>query len=437
MSEQRAAYSVAKKRLSRPERTGSWVEDHELKGKVGRKLAVFKRGKVWWYKFRFANRLIRETAKTASKTVAKEAEKQRRRQLEEGYNDIADNREERVQPVSKVAAAYLEDYKVKHRAGTFAEYALGHVTRHLGRKMIVDVSDDTVKEYQVCRLKEKAASKSINEEVGFLLRLLEERGDAIRAKLRREKSLKLRTSQEVGKAFTGDQKDQLLKAAIPAPAKGTKSQKGTRSPNIRPALELALNAGLRDAEIRNLTWEQIDFEKRFLTVGKSKSDAGEGRTIPLNNSLISALLDHSRWYTAKFGTAKPEWYVFPGRIAKPVKGSSRPLVPTKPITSLKTAWRNIKERAGVEGRWHDTRHTLITELAESGAGDETIMAIAGHVSRQMLARYSHIRMEAKRKALDAVGTRSEPDAAKRSGQEGTAEGKRDVSQAGRAQNWAQ
>jgi hypothetical protein len=54
------------------------------------------------------------------------------------------------------------------------------------------------------------------------------------------------------------------------------------------------------------------------------------------------------------------------------------------------------------GRWHDNRHTLVTELAESGAGDETIMEIAGHVSRQMLSRYAHIRTEAKRKALEDV-----------------------------------
>lgn len=51
---------------------------------------------------------------------------------------------------------------------------------------------------------------------------------------------------------------------------------------------------------------------------------------------------------------------------------------------------------------HDARHTLITELAESGAGDETIMDIAGHVTRQMLRHYSHIRMQARREALEAV-----------------------------------
>ena len=59
----------------------------------------------------------------------------------------------------------------------------------------------------------------------------------------------------------------------------------------------------------------------------------------------------------------------------------------------------------MKGRWHDNRHTLVTELAESGAGDEVIMSIAGHVSRAMLSRYSHVRMEAKRRALDEIAAR--------------------------------
>ena len=44
-------------------------------------------------------------------------------------------------------------------------------------------------------------------------------------------------------------------------------------------------------------------------------------------------------------------------------------------------------------------------LAESGAGDEVIMSIAGHLSRAMLSRYSHVRMEAKRRAMDEIATR--------------------------------
>jgi len=49
-------------------------------------------------------------------------------------------------------------------------------------------------------------------------------------------------------------------------------------------------------------------------------------------------------------------------------------------------------------RFHDLRHHAITELAESQASD----AIAGHVSRQMLEHYSHVRLDLKRKALDRL-----------------------------------
>ena len=81
--------------------------------------------------------------------------------------------------------------------------------------------------------------------------------------------------------------------------------------------------------------------------------------------------------------------------------------PKCPISTLKTSWTNVRKKAGVSIRFHDLRHTAITKLAESGAGDETIMAIAGHVSRAMLARYSHIRTKAKRNALEAISTKSE------------------------------
>ena len=56
-------------------------------------------------------------------------------------------------------------------------------------------------------------------------------------------------------------------------------------------------------------------------------------------------------------------------------------------------------------QFHDLRHHAITELAESQASDPTIMMIAGHVSSRMPAHYTHVRMDAKRKALDALSGR--------------------------------
>ena len=116
----------------------------------------------------------------------------------------------------------------------------------------------------------------------------------------------------------------------------------------------------------------------------------------MNPSLQAALEQHAAWCVLRFGRIEPDWYLFPF-------GRANHLDPTRPMTSIKTAWSNARKRTGVEGRMHDSRHTLITELSESGAGDQTIMDIAGHVSRQMLKHYSHIRMQAKRDALQVIG----------------------------------
>ena len=43
-------------------------------------------------------------------------------------------------------------------------------------------------------------------------------------------------------------------------------------------------------------------------------------------------------------------------------------------------------------------------MAESGASDATLMVIAGHMTREMLEHYSHVRMAAKREALDHLSS---------------------------------
>jgi integrase len=347
-------------------------------------MAVYKRGKTWWYHFIYAGRNIQESAKTTSKTLAKTVEENRRKEFEEGFAGIDRQRKDRVRTLADIAAVYLKEYKLKHRSGAFAEYAIRHLNEHLGSKMLIGIDAGVVSDYQIARLEQGAAPKSINDEVGILLRILGDRGDLLRRELKRRRILKLAVSEQPGKAFDVAEKDRMMRAAAKS-----------RSPLILPALTLALNAGMRDGEIKRTKWSQIDFSKAILTVGKSKTMAGQGRTIPLNSEILQALLEHAKWYAKKFGELNPDWYVFPF-------GRRGHMDPTRSVTTLKTAWTGVRRTAGVQGRWHDNRHTLITELAESGAGDETIMSIAGHVSRQMLTRYSHIRTEAKRHALEDV-----------------------------------
>ena len=356
-------------------------------------MSLFRRGDAWWYEFWFSGRRIQESTKSTSKTVARTAEQNRRRELEQGFNNVPDTRHERIHTFNEVADEFYAGYKLRlPDSAVFADYAIRHLKRLLGGRMLVDFNESIVVEYQNARLSEGTAPKTINEEVGFLLRILDEPGEILRARLRKKRMLKLKVRKSIGKAYSEEEKRRMLEEARKA-----------RSPHIHLALNMALNAGMRDKEIRTLTWAQIHFDKNFLAVGRTKTEAGDGRTIPLNSALLPVLVEYRQWYKLEFGELRPEWYVFPW-------GKPRPSDPTRPVTTLKTAWTNVRKAAEVKGRFHDNRHTLITELAESGAGDQTIMDIAGHVSKQMLKHYSHIRMEAKRDALESIIRKQKTDA---------------------------
>src|SRR5262249_35589410 len=151
------------------------------------------------------------------------------------------------------------------------------------------------------------------------------------------------------------------------------------------------NTAMRKDEIRLLRWGQIDLEERTLTVGRSKTEAGAGRLITVNLPAFGALV---RW-ASRFPSVKPGDYVFPWCESKQIDL-------TRPTKGWPTAWRTALQRAGVQCRFHDLRVTCITKLAESQASDQTILSIAGHVSRKMLEHYSRIRIDAKRAALDAI-----------------------------------
>jgi integrase len=62
----------------------------------------------------------------------------------------------------------------------------------------------------------------------------------------------------------------------------------------------------------------------------------------------------------------------------------------------------LRKLSGVKCRFHDLRHTVATKMAENGVPESTMLALLGHMSRQMLERYSHIRLMAKRDAMEGI-----------------------------------
>jgi integrase len=140
--------------------------------------------------------------------------------------------------------------------------------------------------------------------------------------------------------------------------------------------------------------------------------------VPLTRRSCGAL---TLWLS-RFPEAKPDSYVFP-RHKVGLGGNKRTpqlwaVRLDEPVGEWKKTWDRLRRAAKVDYRWHDLRHTFITRLAENpNVSEETIRTLAGHVSRRMLERYSHIRTRAKE---DAIRTLEQPEI-----------------QSDGAQNWAQ
>jgi integrase len=353
-------------------------------------MAVYKRGEQWWYEFSFQGQRVRESAHTTSKTAAIQIERERRRKLELSAGGV------RVQkPLLFKAAAksWLED-NAHWSESTREIYSLkvGHLLPAFGKFLLSEITPSDISNFQRKRQKAGASNREINMECG-----------ALRMILRKYRLWHLiapdyrpmRESEETGKALTSDETHRLLTAA-----------KKSRSLSLYPALVLLMNTGLRVSELRTLQWKQVDLLDRFLTVGRSKTKGGEGRVVPLNQDAFTALMDWRR----RFDNPLPPHFIFPSERygLNGEDGHQNGTVAVwdrdveKPIGSWKVAWGACRESAGVNCRLHDLRHTFVSRLAEAQTADQTIMALAGHMSRKMMERYSHARNEAKRKAVEGL-----------------------------------
>jgi len=250
-------------------------------------------------------------------------------------------------------------------------------------------------EYRAWRAEQGVGPATLNAELGILRRIMK------RAKLWGRVADDIRPLKEpksIGRALTEEEQQRLFKTAVMRPEWET----------AYLAAILCLNTTARGCELRGLQWLDVDLFNRTLTIRKSKTAAGE-RTVPLTDVALSALA-RLRRRAEGFGSVEPSHYVFAAFVPK-FAFSGRKVIgycvtefdATKPIKSWRSAWRTLTRKAGLPGfRFHDLRHCAITQLAEGGTSDSTIMAIAGHVSRRMLERYSHVRMDAKRTAMEAL-----------------------------------
>ena len=98
-------------------------------------------------------------ASLKSKTVAK-SPRIAAVNWKEGSNNVSDVRRERVRAMGEIADEFFAEYKLRlPQSATFAEYAIGHIKRLVGDKMLVDMNEASIIKYQQRTLKRARSSK--------------------------------------------------------------------------------------------------------------------------------------------------------------------------------------------------------------------------------------------------------------------------------------
>lgn len=147
-------------------------------------------------------------------------------------------------------------------------------------------------------------------------------------------------------------------------------------PPIRAIVVCALHTGMRKGEILSLLWKDVDFEQRLIKVEQTKTHSK--KYIPMNDTLLALLKGLPRYEGCD--------HVFPNEDGKP-------------YVEIDANWYRTLRRAGLNVRFHDTRHTFASRLTQAGVPLKVVMELLGHKTMKMTERYAHLAPENLRDAV--------------------------------------
>lgn len=290
-------------------------------------------------------------------------------------------------PFRSAAIAWLETRRGYISAKTFHEYELNIKTlsAFFSDFRLQEISGDQIRAYQKMR-RAQCGPFAINHECSVLQQMLKRIGhwtdvaaDYQALPLPKEKR---------GRVMRDEQKERLFRLAA-------------TNPNWEAAFLFAVisvNTTAGPKETATLRLKDIDLERKMLVVQpEGAKNVHRIRPIPLNDEALGAVKIALK-RAARLGSSDPTHYLFPFRIHRAL------FDPLRHQTSFKTAWLKMVAAAELPGfRMYDLRHHAITVLLENPhVAPEVAEQIAGHISREMQKRYSHVRMDRMREAVLAL-----------------------------------
>lgn len=335
-------------------------------------MGLYKRGPVWWMRFSHQGKQVRRSTETEDRKLAQRIFDKLKGDIAEGtwfehlpgedytFEDLMKKYLSEYSSVNKSPSSHLRDKSLnKHLQNTFGKYYLPDITPSL------------ISEYKTKRRSENASPRTINYELTLMshaFNLATKEWEIIKdnpvQKVKRE-----RVRNQIERWLT-DKEEKRLMAASPE--------------WLRLIIAFAISTGFRESEILGLTWKQVDFTRKEITISEQKN--GQIDTLPLNDKSMTVL--KQRWNTRH----KNVQYVFPSQNGTRISHRN-----------LFRAFDAARNKAKIEKfRFHDLRHTFATRLVRSGVDLYAVQKLGRWKTLSMVTRYAHFNTESLRPSIEVM-----------------------------------
>jgi integrase len=335
---------------------------------------------VYWYKFMWQGRMVRESTKQRNDKVARQMEAAHRTSLAKGEVGIRDKKVipvlknfciERVEPWTKATFEHAS-----HKTWLWYKFGIDSLknSKTLANRKLNEIGPELVAEYASERQRDGLQISSVNSCLRALRRIL---------RLAVEWGV-LEASPKV-KFLSGEHRRERV-----INSKEEALYLGSALPLLHDVSLILFDTGMRPEECHCLRWENFNWDtgrNGVLLITKGKTKAAR-RVLPLSPR-VRAMIEN-RWKLA--GEPSDGW-VWPAETKeKHINHDSLKLQHKKALKAAKIRPFEV----------YSLRHTFLTRLGESGCDVWTLARIAGHSNISISQRYVHPSEDAVLNALSRL-----------------------------------
>jgi len=155
----------------------------------------------------------------------------------------------------------------------------------------------------------------------------------------------------------------------------------SKNPQLKNIIPLLLLLGCRKRELLDSCWAEFDLDRRTWRIPLAKS--GKSRHVPLSKAVLEILDQLPRFDGCPYVVPNPETL--------------------KPYVQIHRSWDHARKAAGLpDVRMHDLRHSMASNMVNSGRSLYEVAKVLGHSRLKTTERYAHLSQETLLAAVDAA-----------------------------------